>query len=233
MLKFLKVLTIIFGIFILVTKTMSVRATGDSAWTLLPMYLIGFWLLSFLFFRGRGPSLLMSGWGVLLGYAYLAIFDVAPHLPPRPSFVLIYFLVLTGAALLGLLLANAASQTAQESSAPHRAERILKIVCFVVGGFFLVLAYIGLGPIVPKVTFAVLGVILIILGILGASSPKRLLVAFSIAFGLSFSYFEGLHRFYEEPGMALIIALLATLASLAGVAGALTAGDLRFVSPAR
>ncbi len=233
MLKFLKILTISIAIILIALKTLSVVVTGDSIFTLLPMYLIACWLLGFLIFKGNGPYWLLSGWGVLLGFVYFALIEESPNLPPRPMFADIFFLVLTIFGIGGTLLAsNSIHASRDHDSQPGKKNsRKVLIVSALIAGMLILAGIFSLGSLMTKISYFILGAILVISGLKFDTKPKISPIGLSVVSGFVSSDLVGLIRFLDTPRYILIITVMVTILSLIGLVLSLSYTNLKYRFP--
>ena len=216
MLKFLKILTVLLAVFLIVMKTMSVRVTGASVLTLIPMYSIAALLLSFLIFKNNAAKLLLSGWGVLLGFCYFALIE---NLPPRPMFLDILFGAIVAISIGGILLTNYLihASHADSSQSLKQPKARLTTVSLMIAGLFILIGVFSIEPLRSRISYMVLGIIIGVLGFYIESKPAFLFIGVSIALGFVFSGLVGLIRFFEPSGSVLALTGITTIASLLGL----------------
>ena len=76
MAKFLRIWSGVFAAIFLVGETLSnIAVNGKPVSILLPYYVVSALLIAGLFSRGYGAKLFLLGWGVALGYSYVAFAD--------------------------------------------------------------------------------------------------------------------------------------------------------------
>lgn len=228
MLKFLKIWSLVFAIFLAAIKTYAEHMKGHPYLDALQTYLFLGWIGGVFVFPRSAPKILLSGWAFVMGWYLMGLIDNVAFWNPL-QFVINYFIVMNFLVLATLFLSNYLIKAERQPVANDQKNslpRMIKTGSMLFGGFLVVAQLFGawgedrhwlyLLPYFLIAAWIILG------GALYDARPKLLFIALWLAFGFlgsePITLIEGTEemilKFKTHTNYSFAIAILALIGAV-------------------